>query len=102
MASLNRRLRRRLRAAALPIVAAMISSCAVKSPPQAAEIKEQALPALQSPAQWAVPAPGVGAVVDGWLLAFNDDQLIAAVNEAIAHNADLRVGASRVEQAQLQ
>ena len=34
-------------------------------------------------------------------LAFNDDQLTAAVNEAIAHNADLRVGAARVEQALL-
>ena len=33
--------------------------------------------------------------------AFHDDQLTAAVAEAIAHNADLRVGAARVEQAQL-
>jgi NodT family efflux transporter outer membrane factor (OMF) lipoprotein len=93
---------RRLRAAAPLLAAALISNCAVKSPPEAAVIKEEALPALQSPAQWAVSAPGVGAVVDGWLLAFNDDELIAAVNEAIAHNADLRVGAARVEQAQLQ
>ncbi len=44
----------------------------------------------------------MGAVVEGWLLAFNDEQLTAAVNEAIAHNADLRVGATRVEQALLQ
>ena len=42
-----------------------------------------------------------GAVVDGWLASFNDDQLTAAVTEAIAYNADLRVGAARVEQAQL-
>ena len=45
--------------------------------------------------------PGVGAVVEGWLAAFNDEQLTAAVTEAIAHNADLRVGAARVEQALL-
>ena len=102
MPSFNLTLRRRLRAALSLLAAAAISSCAVKTPPDAAALREQALPALQSPAQWAVPAPGVGAVVDGWLLAFNDDQLIAAVNEAIAHNADLQVGAARVEQAQLQ
>ena len=34
-------------------------------------------------------------------MTFRDDQLTAAVAEAIAHNADLRVGAARVEQAML-
>ena len=38
---------------------------------------------------------------DNWLASFHDDQLAAAVAEAIAHNADLRVGAARVEQALL-
>ena len=101
-------IRRRLRAAATPLatglVAAMISGCVLKNAPDATAIKEQALPALQAPAEWTVAAPGVpgvGAVVTGWLDAFNDDQLTAAVTEAIAHNADLRVGAARVEQALL-
>ena len=40
-----------------------------------------------------------GAVSDNWVTTFQDDQLSAAVVEAIAHNADLRVGAARVEQA---
>jgi multidrug efflux system outer membrane protein len=101
-------IRRRLRAAATPLatglVAAMISGCVLKNAPDTTAIKEQALPALQAPAEWTVAAPGVpgvGAVVTGWLAAFNDEQLTAAVTEAIAHNADLRVGAARVEQAQL-
>jgi NodT family efflux transporter outer membrane factor (OMF) lipoprotein len=104
MACQHLTLRRRLHAAAVPlVVATMVSSCGVKAPPDTAAIKEQALPALQTPPQWTVTAvPGVGAVVEGWLLAFNDEQLTAAVNEAIAHNADLRVGATRVEQALLQ
>src|SRR6187431_1846068 len=95
--------RRRLRAATAPLlVATMVSGCALKAPPDTAAIKEQALPGVQVPAQWAVTTvPGVGAVVEGWLTAFNDDQLTAAVTEAIAHNADLRVGAARVEQALL-
>ena len=79
----------------------MVAGCALKKPPDAAAIKEQALPQLQAPAQWTAPGAGAGAVADNWLATFNDDQLAAAVAEALAHNADLRVGATRVEQAQL-
>ncbi len=99
-------IRRRLRHCAYPLAAGLlattIAGCALKSPPETAALKEQALPALQLPADWVVTAPGTGAVVAGWLSAFNDEQLTAAVTEAIAHNADLRVGAARVEQARLQ
>jgi outer membrane protein, multidrug efflux system len=102
MASPHLTIRRRLRTVSAPLlVATMVAGCALKAPPDAGALKEQALPALQAPAEWPVTASGVGAVVDGWLIAFNDDQLTAAVTEAIAHNADLRVGAARVEQAQL-
>ena len=97
--------RRRLQAIAAPLatglVATMVAGCALKTPPDAAAIKEQALPTLQTPAQWTAAGAGAGAVADNWLAAFHDDQLTAAVTEAIAHNADLRVGAARVEQAQL-
>ena len=79
----------------------MVSACALKAPPDAAAVKEQALPALQTPAQFTAPGAGAGSVSDNWVAAFHDDQLAAAVVEAIAHNADLRVGAARVEQAQL-
>ena len=34
-----------------------------------------------------------------WLRTFNDPQLDALVQEAIAHNPDLRVAGARVEQA---
>ena len=56
---------------------------------------------LQTPAQWTAAGAGAGTVADNWLASFHDDQLTAAVAEAIAHNADLRVGAARVEQALL-
>ena len=82
-------------------LAAAMSGCALKTPPDTAAIKEQALPAVQAPAQFSGAGATAAAVADGWLATFNDDQLTAAVNEAIAHNADLRVGAARVEQAQL-
>ena len=83
------------------MVATMVAGCALKTPPDAAAVKEQALPTVQPPAQWTAAGAGAGNVSDNWLAAFRDDQLAAAVIEAIAYNADLRVGAARVEQALL-
>ena len=83
------------------LLAAMLSACALNDPPDTAAVKELALPGMSPPAQWTAPGAGAGEVADNWLAAFRDDQLSAAVAEAIAHNADLRVGAARVEQAML-
>jgi NodT family efflux transporter outer membrane factor (OMF) lipoprotein len=94
-------LRRISASVATGLVATMVGGCALKAPPDAAALKELALPGLQTPAQWAAAGTMADASFDDWLAKFGDDQLIAAVNEAIAHNADLRVGAARVEQAQL-
>ena len=91
-------LRRRLLATGL--VTTMAAGCALKSPPDAAAIKGQSMESVKVPVEWPV-ATHVGAVVDGWIVSFNDDQLTAAVTEAIAYNADLRVAATRVEQALL-
>jgi multidrug efflux system outer membrane protein len=97
--------RRRLRAVAAPLatglVVTMAAGCALNAPPDAAAIRAEALPTLQAPAQWTAPGAGAGVVADNWLAGFRDEQLSAAVAEAIAHNADLRVGAARVEQALL-
>lgn len=96
--------KRRLARLAAPLAAVALSllpACALKKPPDAAAIKEQALSATVVPAGWTAAGAGAGVVSDNWLVAFHDDQLTAAVFEAIAHNADLRVGAARVEQALL-
>jgi NodT family efflux transporter outer membrane factor (OMF) lipoprotein len=53
------------------------------------------------PGQWTAPGAGAGAVSDNWVATFKDDQLAALIAEALTHNADLRIGAARVEQAQL-
>ena len=79
----------------------MVAGCVLNKPPDTAAVKELALPAMQAPAQWTAAGAGAGDVADNWLAGFRDDQLTAAVAEAIAHNADLRVGAARVEQALL-
>jgi outer membrane protein, multidrug efflux system len=77
------------------------ASCALKTPPDAAAIKESALPGVTLPGQWTAAGAGAGAVADNWLATFHDEQLNVAVAEAIAHNDDLRAGAARVEQALL-
>jgi NodT family efflux transporter outer membrane factor (OMF) lipoprotein len=88
-------------AAALCAVMSTVAGCALKKPPDQATIQAEALPGVQPPAAWTAAGAAAGAVADNWLVAFGDDQLSAAVAEAIAHNADLRAGAARVEQALL-
>ena len=95
----------RARITALVAIAALAggasSGCVLKKPPDAAEIKKEALPTVETPAAWTATGAGSGDVSDNWLASFNDQQLNAAVVEAIANNADLRLGAARVEQALL-
>jgi NodT family efflux transporter outer membrane factor (OMF) lipoprotein len=88
-----------LAAVILIICVAGAGACALKSPPDAAGIKEQALPGVTPPEGWTA-APSTSAISDNWVAGFNDEQLSAAVAEAIVRNADLRVGAARVLQAQ--
>jgi outer membrane protein, multidrug efflux system len=103
----HRRRPRRLTVAPIALAAAVlvwpIAGCVLKKPPDAAAIKEQALPKVAVPPQWTAPGAGAGAGAgsDDWLVAFRDDQLSAAVAEAIVNNADLQLGAARVEQAAL-
>ena len=89
-----------LQAGTLSLALLATAGCAVKSPPDAATLKEESLPTVAVPPPWTQGATA-GPVVHGWLATFNDEQMAAAVIEAIAHNADLRVGAARVEQARL-
>ena len=84
------------------IVIAMLvgAACAVKDPPDLQTIKqESAMPVI--PVGWTTIGPDPGLVVAGWIAAFGDAQLSAAVAEGVANNPDLRAGAARVEQAML-
>ncbi len=96
--------RRSQAVAGLCLIAGLLVSatgCRVKNPPDAVAIKDQALPTVEIPAQWTAAGAAAGLVGGNWLAAFSDQQLTAAVAEAIAHNADLRVAVARVEQARL-
>ena len=81
------------------LIAATLSGCALKAPPERAEIAKQALPNLQVPSAWTAPGGAAGTIVETWLAGFNDPLLEALVREALANNPDLQVAAARVEQA---
>lgn len=93
---------RSTRTAALVVVAlTALGGCVLKTPPDAAAIKKESMPAVEVPAAWSARGAGAGTVADNWASSFNDAALTAAITEALTHNADLRVGAARVEQALL-
>ncbi|HSC96490.1 MAG TPA: efflux transporter outer membrane subunit [Burkholderiales bacterium] len=78
---------------------AALAGCALKAPPKADEIRQQSLPNLTVPAQWAEKGGAPSAVTNGWLATFNDRQLEALVRDALLYNPDLQVAAARMEQA---
>src|SRR5262245_6988200 len=87
---------------AVAFVAAALTGCALKKPPERAELTKEALPNLQAPTAWTAPggsASTAGAVASAWLATFHDPQLDSLVEEALRYNPDLRVAAARVEQA---
>ena len=80
--------------------AGAIAGCAIKGPPTAADIQREALPHTSVPADWKGRSRPAQPVADRWLMSFNDPVLFALVDEALAHNADLKIAAARVEQAE--
>lgn len=77
------------------------SGCRVKKPPVRAKIQKDALPNYTLAEPWKAPGAIEGPVQDDWLAQFNDPELTALVNEAVANNLDLRASALRVEEAAL-
>ncbi len=81
--------------------AALLAGCATKEPPTRAEINQQSgvVAKLKPTDSWKAAPDASGAIQDNWLATFDDPQLTALVNEAIANNPDMRVTSVRVEQA---
>jgi NodT family efflux transporter outer membrane factor (OMF) lipoprotein len=88
-------------AACVLAAAGVVTGCRVKDPPKVADIQQQGMAHIAAPGVWASAPTTPGWVMDGWLQTFGDAQLNALVDEAMAYNTDLRVGAARVEQARL-
>ncbi len=80
-------------------LAAAVGGCALNPPPTTSELQKDALPHTVVPAAWKAAGGATVPVADRWLATFNDPALSALVDEALLYNADLQVGAARVEQA---
>ena len=79
-----------------------LAACAVKPPPAPDVLRKDALQGTEVRPTWAkagAAGADAAAVSDNWLATFNDPQLAALVNEAIARNPDLRAAGARVEQS---
>jgi NodT family efflux transporter outer membrane factor (OMF) lipoprotein len=77
----------------------LLAGCALKQPPDAAEVRRQALPNTQVPERWASQGAAGGSVQEGWFAQFAEPRLTPLVEEALVYNADLRVAGARIEQA---
>jgi NodT family efflux transporter outer membrane factor (OMF) lipoprotein len=91
------------RLAAFLFAVISLAGCATKSPPGVVEIRQQALTNVTLPSTWKAGKTSVSTnpdIADNWLATFNDEQLDTLVLEAIANNPDLRIAATKVEQAE--
>ena len=86
-------------AALATLLAALLVGCALQSPPSPAELQHDTLPNTTIPNAWKAGAAPGALQAGTWLGTFGDPALTALVAEALAHNADLKVAAARVEQA---
>jgi NodT family efflux transporter outer membrane factor (OMF) lipoprotein len=85
--------------AAASLSAGLLCGCRTDPAPRSDEIRKNALGNLTLPETWKAGGAASGEIQDNWLATFGDAQLEQLVAEAIANNPDLRVAATRVEQA---
>ena len=91
--------RRLARWAAASGAALLAAGCALQPPPKPEETRAQAMGGTDVTTPWRAAEPVAGTVQDNWLATFGDAQLDALVAEAVQRNPDLRVAATKVEQA---
>ena len=85
----------------LPLLFLVLFSygCVTVPPPEPQEIRTSALGEDALPPTWIADEAISIEILNGWLATFEDAQLDALVAEALAHNPDLRVAASRLDRA---
>lgn len=84
------------------ILAVLLYSCKVKTPPDRNELQRDALINFNLPSNWKSAKyniSDVSAVQNNWISFFNDPELDSIVAEAVRHNVDLRISSARIEQA---
>ena len=95
-----KRAQRSMARAIAALVAATLAACANLTAPSREEIYDKAMQGVAVPAEWSAAAEA-NAFRPEWI-GFDEDQgLKALIDEAIAHNPDLRAAGARLEQVRL-
>jgi outer membrane protein, multidrug efflux system len=82
------------------ILALFTAGCAVKRPPDTAQVVKDSLPAATKiPDQWTSRGVSAAAVQTGWLKSFGDPQMDAIVAEGLKNNLYLQAAATRIDAA---
>jgi multidrug efflux system outer membrane protein len=78
----------------------VVAGCKTKPAPSSEEVRQQSgVNRLDLTRQWVAAPVSTNVPEDNWLATFEDPQLDALVAEALAHNSDLQVAFTKVEQA---
>jgi outer membrane protein, multidrug efflux system len=101
MAVTTHRQPRRNRTASLAALVVGMTGCANLTAPDPGRIYDQAMSGVVVPAAWGTAAQA-SAFRPAWVGFADDGQLRLLIDEALAHNPDLRAAGSRLEQARLQ
>lgn len=81
------------------ILCVAVQGCALKPPPERSDLMKQSLKDVAVPAQWRDDTSMSNSVADDWIKTLNDPQLDLLIEDTLARNVDLRIAATRVEQA---
>ena len=87
-------------ATAVLLCLVVTAGCALKSPPDRSELMKQSLGDVAPPARWRGGAIVPGPLAGDWLKTLNEPRLDSLIGDTLARNADLRIAATRVEQAE--
>jgi len=96
-----KRAHRSMTRACVAVLVTALGACANLTAPSHEEIYDKAMQGVAVPAEWSAAAEA-NAFRPEWIGFDNDTELKALIDEAIAHNPDLRAAGARLEQVRLQ
>lgn len=86
--------------AAAGIACFAVQGCALNNPPEHNDLVKQSLGNVAMPAQWGSGVSTSSPVTGAWIKTLNEPPLDLLIEDTLVHNVDLRIAATRVEQAE--
>ena len=86
--------------AATGITCFAVQGCALNNPPEHSDLMKQSLGHVAVPTQWGSGVSAPSPVAGAWIKTLNEPPLDLLIEDTLVHNVDLRIAATRVEQAE--